>query len=312
MQARRGFLGALLVAALLLLTGCNVIALKQSALEGTLRSAGLRPGERRLGPDVVHYWAGGKAGPTVLLLHGFGASAIWQWTDQVEELARDHRLIVPDLLWFGDSRSDLPDYGVDHQVRAVEALLDALGETQLSVVGISYGGLVAHELASDRPDQVRRLTLVDTPGRVYTRGDYRALCERLGVSHVGEVLVPRDVEGVQRLLDLAYHDPPFAPDVVLEQTLDAFYASYRDERIALLDTLIQDMDRLEARPLTRKARVQVIWGRDDPVFPLAIGERLATSLKVKVEVIDRARHAPNVEHPELFNRMLRKFLRRAD
>ena len=72
------------------------------------------------------------------------------------------------------------------------------------------------------------------------------------------------------------------------------------------------MDRLEARPVTARARVQVIWGRDDPVFPLAIGERLASSLKVKIEVIDRARHAPNVEHPELFNRMLRKFLRRAD
>src|SRR5262249_55632614 len=94
------------------LTGCNIVAWKQGQLERSMRAAGLSPGDERLGADTVHYWAGGH-GPTVVLVHGFGASAIWQWADQVDALAPDHRVIVPDLLWFGDSRSEDKAAGID-------------------------------------------------------------------------------------------------------------------------------------------------------------------------------------------------------
>jgi pimeloyl-ACP methyl ester carboxylesterase len=297
------FLAALLAS----LTGCNVIALQQAGMERSLRSAGLAPADVRLGADTVHYWAGGH-GPTVLLLHGFGGSATWLWVPQVLDLARDHRVILPDLLWFGDSRSDDHDFTLDHQVRAVEALLDRLGDREADVVGVSYGGLVAHELASDRPEAFRHLVLVDTPGRVYTREDYRLLCRRLRVDALSKILVPRDADGVETLLGLAYFDPPAAPTFALEQALAALYASFRQERVALLDALLRDIDVLEARPVTLRAKTLVVWGREDPVFPLEIGERLARGLRAPLRVIDHARHAPNLEHPEEFNRILRGFL----
>jgi pimeloyl-ACP methyl ester carboxylesterase len=304
---RRLLLLGLVAALLALLTGCNVVALQRASIERTMRGAGLEARDERLGADRVHYWVGGS-GPTVLLVHGFGASAMWLWYPQVADLARDHRVIVPDLLWFGDSRSDDRDFSIDHQVRALEALLDRLGEREASVVGVSYGGLVAHELASDRAASVRRLVLVDTPGRVYTREDYRRLCRSLRVDHVGQVLVPRDPGGVDRLLGLAYFDPPWVPDFALRQALASLYASYRDERVALLDALLRDMDALVVRPVTLRAPVMVIWGQQDPVFPLAIGERLASALHASLRVIENARHAPNLEHPEEFNRTLRAFL----
>jgi pimeloyl-ACP methyl ester carboxylesterase len=304
---RRCLFVVFLTALLAILTGCNVVAMQQARIEGTMRAAGLQAKDQRLGKDSIHYWSGGR-GPTVVLVHGFGASAMWLWYPQVADLAKDHRVIVPDLLWFGDSRSEDRDFGIDHQVRAVEALLDHLGEREASVVGVSYGGLVAHELASDRPAAVRRLVLVDTPGRAYTRDDYRTLCRRLHVEHVGRVLVPRDADGVEELLSLAYFDPPWVPEFALKQTLTSLYASYRDERVALLDALLGDMDRLKARPITLRARAMVIWGRQDPVFPLEIGQRLAASLGAPIAVLDNARHAPNLEHPEEFNRILRGFL----
>jgi pimeloyl-ACP methyl ester carboxylesterase len=52
----------------------------------------------------------------------------------------------------------------------------------------------------------------------------------------------------------------------------------------------------------------VVWGRQDPVFPLEIGERLAKALGAPLRVLEKARHAPNLEHPEEFNRILRGFL----
>ncbi len=304
--ARRGILVGVLAAILACLTGCNVVAMKQAGIERGLRDAGMAAADVRIGPDTLHYWAGGR-GPTVVLVHGFGGSATWLWYPQVEDLAKDHRVILADLLWFGDSRSDAPDYTIDHQVRAVEALLDRLDAREMSVVGVSYGGLVAHELASDRAAAVSHLVLVDTPGRVYTREDYRLLCKRLGVAHIGQALVPNDAAGVRRLLGLAYFDPPWVPGFALEQTLIALYAPFRDERAALLDKLLDDMDAVKARPATLSAHTMVVWGRQDPVFPLEIGERLAGELKAPLRVLDHARHAPNLEHPGEFNGILRDF-----
>jgi len=305
-RARLGLL-CWLLALLALLCGCNVIGIKQRSIERTMRGAGLVAADVKLGADSVHYWAGGH-GPTVLLVHGFGASGMWLWYPQVEDLARDHRVIVPDLLWFGESASTDRDFGIDHQVHAVEALLDKLGEGAVDVVGVSYGGLVAHELASERVAQVRHMVIVDSPARAYTREDYGSLCRRFHVDDVAKVLVPHDGAGVEQLLELAYFDPPWIPDFALDQTLLSLYAQNRDERALLLSTVIRDMDILKARPVTRRGPALVIWGRQDPVFPLEIGQRLATSLGAPIRIIDSARHAPNLEHPEAFNRHLRAFL----
>ncbi len=307
MRRKLLLLFALFTALLAPLSGCNVIALQQGSMERSMRGVGMEQADVKLGADTVHYWAGGH-GPTVVLVHGFGASAMWLWVPQVVDLAKDHRVVLADLLWFGESRSDERDFALDHQVRAGEALLDRLGDREADVVGVSYGGLLAHELASDRPGAVRHLVLVDTPGRVYTREDYNLLCRRMRVQNLGEVLVPRDAAGVDTLLGLAYFDPPWVPAFALEQTLTSLYASYREERVALLDGLLRDIDVLEARPVTLRARTMVVWGREDPVFPLEVGERLARGLRAPLRVIDHARHAPNLEHPEEFNRILRGFL----
>jgi pimeloyl-ACP methyl ester carboxylesterase len=224
------------------------------------------------------------------------------------DLARDHRVIVPDLLYWGGSDSEERDFSLDHQVRATEALLDHLGVREADVAGVSYGGLVAHELASDRPQAVRHLVLVDTPGRVYTRADYDGLCRRLHVDHLGQVLIPADDDGVEQLLGLAYFDPPWVPGFALAQSRALLYADRREERRGMLDALLRDMDALKARPATLRAKTMVIWGREDPVFPVEIGRRLSESLSAELRVLPRARHAPNMEHAAEFNRILRGFL----
>jgi pimeloyl-ACP methyl ester carboxylesterase len=303
--ARVLFLAVILLA----LAGCNVVAMKQAGIERGLRDAGLRPATVQLGPDTIHYWDGGS-GPPLLLLHGFGGTAIWLWHPQAEDLARDHRVIVPDLLFWGGSDSTDRDLGLDHQVRAMEALLDKLGVREVDVAGVSYGGLVAHELASERAEAVRRLMIVDSPGRVYTRADYDLLCRKLHVDHLGKVLIPADDDGVELLLGLAYYDPPWVPGFALRQSRALLYADRAAERRGMLDALLRDMDRMKARPATLRARTMVVWGREDPVFPVEIGERLARSLNADLRILPRARHAPNMEHAAEFNRILRGFLAR--
>lgn len=88
----------LVLLALLLCCGCNVIAMREALIQDDLRDAGLRPARVRLGPDQLSYWEGGHGDDVVVLVHGFGASGIAQWPDQVEALAPHHRIVLPDLL----------------------------------------------------------------------------------------------------------------------------------------------------------------------------------------------------------------------
>ncbi len=303
---RRQWLVVLLLAPSLI--GCSLIQFQGLQIAGSMRGAGLERRQEDIGDARVNYWIGGEDDRTpVLLIHGFGASAMWQWVEQVPALAAERPVIMPDLLFFGGSSSRVRDFSLDHQVRTMVALLDHLEMERVDVVGISYGGLIAYELASAHPERVRRMVIVDSPGREYTRADYDELTERFGVSHLGTVLVPRDAEGVRALLGLAYAHPPFLPDFVLGQAQSGLYSDYRYEKVALLDALLDDLDELRGRP-DPSAEALLIWGDEDPVFPLAIARRLARRLRARLAVIEDTRHAPNLERPARFNEVLLSFL----
>lgn len=282
-------------------------------IENAYEREGLSEAVAELGPDTVHYWAGGATEGSrraVLLIQGFGASAKWQWVLQVESFSESRRVIMPDLLWFGESTSTEADYSLGHQVEAMVGLLDELGEGRVDVVGISYGGLVAYELASAHPDRVGRLVIVDSPGRAYTHEDYRRLCERFGVEHFAEVLLPDDTEGMRRLVDVGVEREVYAPAFLLRQARRELFSDHAEEKRAMVDALLRDMEELRARPDPRARDTLLVWGRDDPIFPLSLGRRLKERLGpgARLEVIDHARHTPNFEWPNRFDALVLQFL----
>lgn len=304
--ARSGGLLAIgAVAMLELVSACNVVRIGEWQLTRKLERRGMRSDTALIGDANVHYWEGGE-GPPVVLLHGFGASAIWQWHEQVGPLARNHRVIVPDLLWFGGSWSKRRDFSIDHQLETVVALLDHLGVQQADVVGISYGGILAHELAAMHPDRVRRLAILDSPGRAYTAEDHAAMLERFEVADVGQLLVPDSPEDIEVLLGLGYYKPPKTPRWVQSQVLDGMYSEFREEKVMLLESLLEQLDELDRRPGRVTHETLLIWGDNDPVFPLEIGKRLEAEMegRATLRVIERACHAPNLEHGELVAKWL--------
>lgn len=298
-----------------LMAACNVVRIAERQLGRKLERRGLASTTVRLGDANVHYYEGGTSAghpdsPPVVLLHGFGASAVWQWHEQVGPLARRHRVIMPDLLWFGGSWSKKRDFGVDYQIEVVLQLLDHLGIEQAHFVGISYGGIVAHELAALHPERVAKLVILDSPGRVYTADDHTAMLARFNVSNVGALLVPNTPEDVQVLMELGYHKPPKAPRWVQSQVLDTMYGQFREEKELLLTTLLEQLDELDERPGQVTQETLLIWGELDPVFPLEIGRRLEASMqgRARLRVVEKAGHAPNLEHGDLVARWLLEFL----
>ncbi len=312
-RRRRLDLLALLALAGVLCAGCDVVHREREKLSGRMARAGLTQQVKTLGLDTVRFWAGGQASPTqptLVLVQGFGADALWQWTPQAETFAKTRRVIVPDLLWFGGSSSSSRDFSLEHQATALLALLDALGERQVDLVGISYGGLVSFQLASVAPARVRKLVLVDSPGCAYRRADLDAMLARFGKADATELFVPRTAADVEVLLALAYERPPWTPGFARKQVLGELYTRWAEEQRGLLESLTGS---IESRPGCDQAPALptlLVWGRNDAVFPLELGERLAKKLgaRARLEVIERARHAPNLEHPAAFDALLAPFL----
>ena len=122
-----------------------------------------RVGEVQL--NLRHNLAHAAGKPPLLLLHGFPQThAIWHKI--APALAPHFALVLPDLRGYGDS--DKPPSDPDHAAyskRAMAAdnvaLMRALGFDSFFVCGHDRGGRVAHRLALDFPDVVRKLMLLD-------------------------------------------------------------------------------------------------------------------------------------------------------
>jgi esterase len=188
------------------------------------------------------------SGAPILCIHGGGSSAL-MWADAVDELARLGRVIAYDRR--GCARSERPEpyehTSVAEQADDAAALLDALAAAPAVVIGRSYGGAVAIDLALRYPDRVRALVLLEgdalglSPAALaWTKaiGDrLREVAARDGVDAVypalvGEVLgegawesFPAEARriltrnGPALLAELGYVDEPM-PDAAAFATID--------------------------------------------------------------------------------------------
>lgn len=177
---------------------------------------------------TVQYWApqGEPQLPPLLLVHGFGPRADWQWRCQVGPLSRHFHVIVPDLLGFGGSSypSDTaPPPTEATQAAVLAALLDALPGMEgrrVAVAGTSYGGFVAYWLARAAGAARVGPVVIASSDLLKTAADDRAFLKRAGEGWGGvdEILLPAEPAALRKLLELASYRPPpplMTPDFLL-------------------------------------------------------------------------------------------------
>jgi esterase len=116
--------------------------------------------EVRANDVLLHYEEYGSGAP-ILCVHGTGSSAVL-WRDAAAELAKRGRTIIYDRRGF--SRSERPEpfvTDVNQQTDDAAALIGALGAAPAIVIGRSYGGETAIDLALRYPHRVRALALLE-------------------------------------------------------------------------------------------------------------------------------------------------------
>lgn len=116
------------------------------------------------GAAVWHVWSMGLGRPRLVLLHG-GSGSWTHWVRNVQHLAKRHEVWALDIPGFGDSALPTGCTDADDLVPYVEAIFQhAFGDEALTLVGFSFGGMLAGLLAAHRPQRFQKLILVGVPG----------------------------------------------------------------------------------------------------------------------------------------------------
>ena len=241
----------------------------------------------------------GGSGDPLVYLHGAGG--LPGWTPYLDRLAREFRVYAPYHPGVGAST------GLEHLddlwdlVLFYEELADALGLGQFSLVGHSYGGMLAAELAAQCPSRVRRLALIASIGLWL---DHTPLPDIF-------VMSPED------LTRAAYYDPdseaakaafaqPDDPQARMEATLD------RTKTLASVGKFTWPIPErgLKKRIHRITAPTLLLWGADDGLVPPAYGEEFSRLIPgSRLTVIDRCGHSPLVESPDEAFPAISEFLR---
>ncbi|MER6161494.1 alpha/beta fold hydrolase [Streptomyces sp. NPDC001868] len=257
-------------------------------------------------------------GPPVLLLHGGGpgASGVSNYARNITELARQYRVIVPDLPGYGRSTKGVD--GTDpfgHLADGIRGLLDELGLEKAHLVGNSYGGACALRLALDTPDRVDRMVLMGPGGIGTTRALPTPGLNSLLNYYTGDGPSRQKLEKFIRtyLVFNAADVPDSAIDERYRASIDPEVIAAPPLRRPSGPDALRTVWRMD---FTRDARLSrlpvptlVLWGAQDKVNRPSGGRMLAERLpNCDLYLVANTGHWVQFERAQLFNRLCADFL----
>ncbi|WP_202916103.1 alpha/beta fold hydrolase [Pseudomonas putida] len=258
------------------------------------------------GGIATNYHDQGSGFP-VLLIHGSGpgVTAWANWRLVMPELAKDFRVVAPDIVGFGyTERPAGIEYGPEVWLRHLVAFMDELGLEQVDLVGNSFGGALALFLATEYPQRVRRIVLMGSVGVEFE------LTPGLDAVWGYEP----SIENMKALLEIFAYDQQLVNDDLARMRYEAsirpgyqeaFSQMFPPPRQQGVDALTVDIGKL--RELQHKALI--VHGQEDQVIPVANSHALFAALRnAELHVFRKCGHWVQIEHSKRFVDLLKGFL----
>lgn len=251
------------------------------------------------GRNIAYDLVGPAGAPVVCMTHSL-ASDGGMWAEQVPPLlAAGFRVLRIDMRGHGGSDPVAGDYTMSQLAGDVVGVLDKLGLARVHYIGLSIGGMLGQALALEHGARVISAMWCDTlPAS--PAGAAQAWGDRMKIVKEANSLLPLADPTMERWFTDAYKPKnPGRWQEIRDTIVGTSPAGYLGCAAA-----IQNYDFVSKLP-SLKLPVLVVVGDGDAGTPPAGNKQIASLVPgARYEEIRNARHFPNVEHPNSFNRLM--------
>ncbi len=230
-------------------------------------------------------------GEPLMLLHGlFGALS--NFKDLIEHFRHTHKVVVPLLPLL---ELDLLHTSVGGLQKFVQRFIEHRDYKNIHLMGNSLGGHVALVYVLKKPERIKSLILTGSSG-LFENG-------------MGDSYPKRgDKEYIRNKTSLTFYNPALATDELVDEVFEITNNRMKVIKIiALAKSAIRNNLGNELNQI--KTPTCLIWGKNDTITPPFVGEEFHKLIpNSELHFIDKCGHAPMMEVPEEFNRILEEFL----
>jgi pimeloyl-ACP methyl ester carboxylesterase len=255
------------------------------------------------------------SGPALLLLHGIAGSSR-TWRDVIPRLTDRFTVVAPDLMGHGQSQKPVGDYSLGAFASGIRDLLEVLDIDRASVVGQSFGGGVAMQLAYQHPEQCERLVLVDSGGLGREVNWMLRLMTFPGSEYVMPVIFPGFVRDWGDSLFRTINSSGVRLGRIAEMWSAYASLAEAENRQAFARTIrsvidpggqtVSAMDRLY---LASSMPTLIVWGDRDDIIPVSHAYSAHEAVPgSRLVIIEGVGHFPQIEAPEQFVEALIDFI----
>lgn len=270
----------------------------------------------------LHYVFDGE-GPLVILLHGF--PEFWySWRKQIPELAKQYKVVAPDLRGYGDSDKPrgVKNYDTAIIAKDIRDLILALDHPKAHIVAHDWGGGVAYTFAQLYPEHLDKLIVLNCPLPAILIQQFKSNFKQLKrswymfffqIPYLPEWNIKRNLTVFfkRALRGWAHNKEAFTNDDILHYVkafekpyaLTAAINYYRASFRSIFKRNQQKLKLIEADTL-------MIWGEDDQALGIELTYGMEKYFKNHFEIkyISDCSHWVQHEYPDLVNSYILEFL----
>jgi pimeloyl-ACP methyl ester carboxylesterase len=251
------------------------------------------------GQKIVYYDMG--TGPVIVLVHGFGSEARFDWGNVLLPLSQHHRVIALDQIGFGGSDKPFIDYSIQTYVDFLGEFLHTLKVHEFTLVGESLGGWISalYTIESLAPANgganalpvPRHLVLSDAAG--------------MSAAHMTEQSMPIPIAGTfadAHGVAIVFHDKSRVTDEFVREA----WAMKMKANDGFTERSIWSSPKISSEVVkdrlgTISVPTLVVWGGNDELVPLEQGRSYAAGIPgAKFVLVPDCGHAPSIEKPDEF------------